>query len=54
MEIKIIISSFWQWKQSLQSTERGNKIMYDVSGWHKYLSEDKLFDYYINRVYNKK
>jgi hypothetical protein len=44
---KNTIISFLEWKDNQCTTIRGGKLMYDVKGYYKYLTESELLNYYI-------
>lgn len=44
-----LVTSFFDWKASLSKEKRGTKIMFDIPGYYKWVSENELFDYFINK-----
>jgi hypothetical protein len=42
-----IINGFFDFRESTPKEMRGDRLMYDVKGCYKYLTESELFDYYI-------
>ena len=44
-----VLTRFLNWKESLNFTKRGDTIYYDIKGYYKYLKENELFNYYIER-----
>jgi len=46
-----MLMAFTEWKKSIPSQMRGDRLMYDVKGSHVYLTEEKLLDYYLTRIY---
>ena len=43
--------SYLEWKENIRKIKRGDENMYDVKGHYKYLSENELLDYYLEKVY---
>lgn len=44
------ILDFIDWKDNLHSEIRGGKLMFDVPKYYKWLDENELFDYYIEKI----
>ena len=44
-----ILIKFFEWKEKLNSSKRGDTIYYDIKGYYKYLKENELFNYYLKR-----
>lgn len=45
-----LIFGFIEFEKNQPKTMRGDALMYDVKGFHKYLTISELFDYYINSL----
>lgn len=45
------VVSFLGWKEEQHKNIRGGKVMYDVTGYHKYLYEYELFGYWFKNIY---
>lgn len=43
------VTSFVEWRNSLHQEIRGGKIMFDVIGNYKWLTESELFNFYIEK-----
>jgi hypothetical protein len=43
------IERYFEWKLSLKSEKRGDKLMYNVKGYYKWLDDNELFDYWLNK-----
>jgi hypothetical protein len=48
-----ILHSFIAWKEVQSKIVRGEKTMYDIGGYYKFLDENKLFDYWYNENFKK-
>ncbi len=44
------IFNFFSYRDKTLSMIRGNKKVYDVKGYYKYLDESELFDYYLKLI----
>jgi hypothetical protein len=48
-----IVHSFIAWKNVQPKIVRGEKIMYDIRGYYKFLDESELFEYWYNKHFKK-
>lgn len=46
------IKNFIDWEEKQNKDYLGGKFMYDIKGYYKRLSEDELFDYWLERVHS--
>lgn len=45
-----IVNGFLDFKNNQKKLIRGCLVMYDVYGYHKYIYEGDLFEYYLNCI----
>lgn len=47
MSTHTILYNFIEFEKQQQKVKRGNKLMYDIKGKHRYLTLSELFKHYI-------
>lgn len=44
------MKDFLNWVSEQKQVVRGGRIFYDVKGYHKYLNENELYDYWLENI----
>lgn len=43
-----IFQCFIDWKNGQRKIIRGGKVMFDIKGYHKYIYDAEMFDFWLN------